>query len=499
MEAPPQLVVPVEVWNVSRLGQPPGSEVELLVLVLVEVDELLVLLELDVLRELDELDELLELEELELLDVEVELVVDVELDVELDVDVLVELVELLDELVVGMLTELLEELDVDELVELVELLDELVVGMLTELLEELDVDVLVELVELLDELVVGMLTELVEELDVDVLVELLLDELWLLEELLVDDDVLVLVVTPGQLLKSIVHAAVHTRNPPPAEPPGHVASPKSLPSHSSPGSRTPFWQSGAVLDVLVLVEVLELDELLVLVDVLVLVLLDVDELVLVLVVTPGQLLKSIVHAAVQWRNPPPAEPPGHVAPPKSVPSHSSPGSRTPFGQRGAVLDVLVLVEVVECDGLVVDVRELLDVLVEVDVVVRGSGPGQWQSDVQAWPSPQVRPSHSSPPARSSTPSPQRERWARNFFGGVWRARRTPVISSHPDATVMLATSVTLRWLPQLFHDAVILVAFLVPFTLTRVALPTGQPLSIDRRLPSRATASSTGVVEPTMS
>jgi len=166
-----------------------------------------------------------------------------------------------------------------------------------------------------------------------------------------------------------------------------------------------------LVDVLVLVEELVLSD----VDVLVLVeVVVVDVGSIVLVVTPGQPLKSIVQSGRQTR-PPPAEPPlpargnrssgrvdsvGHETVPKSVPSHSSPCSLRPLPQKGAVwslvLVVLVALLLVLWDVLV----EVLVVLDVVDDVDDGRGVGQLQSSLHDWPSSQSSPSQSSSPPSS---------------------------------------------------------------------------------------------------
>jgi hypothetical protein len=98
---------------------------------------------------------------------------------------------------------------------------------------------------------------------------------------------------------------------------------------------------------------------------------DVDVVSDVVVVTPGHALVSSVQSARQLGNAPPAEPPGHVAPPRSVPSHCSGLSTTPLPQRdGAVVVVTVVLVDVAIDVLVtVDVATVDDVDVLVEVVV----------------------------------------------------------------------------------------------------------------------------------
>ncbi len=153
--APPQLVVPVEVWNVSRLGQALVLlVVELVVTTVdevdVELDDVLddELLELVVVMVLDDDDELLELELEELLEDEL---VELELDELLDDELVeVELEELLlddedDDVLVVVVTLLLL---LDELVDVDVLVEVLVVALVDVLL-----DVLV-LVLVLDELLV---------------------------------------------------------------------------------------------------------------------------------------------------------------------------------------------------------------------------------------------------------------------------------------------------------------------------------------------------------
>ena len=163
-------------------------------------------------------------------------------------------------------------------------------------------------------------------------------------------DVLVLVVP--HWLKSSVHWAVQRTKPPPAEPPGHVASPRSSQSHASPGSRCPLGHSGEV--VLVLDELLEEDELKVLedveeeLDVDVLVELEDDE-----VVDELELVEVDEDVVVE---------------------------------EDDVLLVELVVEVLLVDELVlelvdVEVEDVVDEEVEVlvEVVVGGNGGGQWQS------------------------------------------------------------------------------------------------------------------------
>ena len=136
----------------------------------------------------------------------------------------------------------------------------------------------------------------------------------------------------------------------------HESSVQSSPSSQASGAPTVHSGSVEEVDELVvllgrldvelldvLVDVLEDAEVLDEVDVLVVVGIEVEVEVDVLVVTPGQLLKSMVQPGVHTSEPPV----GHVCPPKSVPSHSSPGSRTPLPHNGIVLDVLVEVVLVE--------------------------------------------------------------------------------------------------------------------------------------------------------
>ena len=112
----------------------------------------------------------------------------------------------------------------------------------------------------------------------------------------------------------------------------------------------------------------ELDVLLVVVLVVELdVLLELDDEVEVLeVVTTRHALVSISQPSVQVRKPAAAEPPGQAAPPESVPSHASPGSRWPLPHGFIVVLVLVLVDEVVEDELVDDA---LDVLLELVVVL----------------------------------------------------------------------------------------------------------------------------------
>jgi hypothetical protein len=130
---------------------------------------------------------------------------------------------------------------------------------------------------------------------------------------------------------------VQTRNAPVDEP-GQVAPPNSFVSHSSPGSRMPLPHR------LMVVLVVEEATVLVVVDG-TLVLVVVCCTVLVVVGAPGHCEKSIVHCGVQTRKAPVDEP-GHVAPPNSFVSHSSPGSRMPLPHRlPTVVDVVLLVDV----------------------------------------------------------------------------------------------------------------------------------------------------------
>ena len=152
-----------------------------------------------------------------------------------------------------------------------------------------------------------------------------------------------------------------------------------------------------------------------------------------------------------------------------------------------LVDELVLVEVdevVDLEVLVV-VRDVVvvlrDVLVDVLVEVVVLTCSQWQPWSQARPFEHSPPSHSSLLPASSTPSPQWDSRPLKRFAGVRRARHTPVISSHPDASVMRATRRTFWRLPHWSHEAVILVAFFVPRTRMRRAAPASQPLSIDTR------------------
>jgi hypothetical protein len=71
----------------------------------------------------------------------------------------------------------------------------------------------------------------------------------------------------------------------------------------------------------------------------------------VVVLTPPQWLASMVQSGRQTRKPPAAEPPGQVAPQKSVPSHCSAPLQTPSPQTGGGV-VVVVVVVVVVDGTV---------------------------------------------------------------------------------------------------------------------------------------------------
>src|SRR5579871_1768773 len=99
-----------------------------------------------------------------------------------------------------------------------------------------------------------------------------------------------------QPLTSKPQPGVQASVPPPVKPSdAHVAPPRSVPSHSSGPSFTPFPHAGTVE------------------------------------VTQRRVL--MVQAAVQRSVPPSGKPSeAHVAPPKLVPSHSSPGSMTPLPQ-----------------------------------------------------------------------------------------------------------------------------------------------------------------------
>src|SRR5262245_65449056 len=62
------------------------------------------------------------------------------------------------------------------------------------------------------------------------------------------DDVVVVVVGAGQVLKSSVHSGLQVGKAPPAEPSGQVAPSMSVPSHCSPASMWPLPHSGWVVD-----------------------------------------------------------------------------------------------------------------------------------------------------------------------------------------------------------------------------------------------------------
>jgi hypothetical protein len=278
-------------------------------------------------------------------------------------------------------TEVLVELDDDVDVVLLDEVD--VVGAVEEVLLDVDVVGAVEEVVLLDDVVVLLGTvEVVDAIVVVVTVgrvELLLDDVEVLE--------LVVVVLPSQGEKSSVHSGVQvgsgsSTRAPPGDPFGHMAPPRSSPSHSSPASLTPLPHTGwgrVVLDELVLEEVLVVlatvevvGSIVVLVLIVVvtvgtvevLLLDDVVVLELVVVVPPSQGEKSSVHSGVQVGSgsstrAPPGDPFGHVAPPRSSPSHSSPASLTPLPHTGW--------------GRVVLDDVLVDVLDEVVVVVPAAG------------------------------------------------------------------------------------------------------------------------------
>jgi hypothetical protein len=139
------------------------------------------------------------------------------------------------------------------------------------------------------------------------------------------DDVVVVVGTPGQ-----EQSAAHSVKAPPGLVGGHVRLPGG--SHCSPGSGMLLPQSGGVVDVV-----------------------EVDDVVVV-VGTPGQE-QSAAHSV--------KAPPGLVGGQVRLPggSHCSPGSGMLLPQRGAVVEV-VDVEDVEVDASI-DVEDVED----VDVVV----------------------------------------------------------------------------------------------------------------------------------
>jgi hypothetical protein len=141
---------------------------------------------------------------------------------------------------------------------------------------------------------------------------------------------------------------------------------------------------GSVLVVVVLGVVVEVDVVLVstVVDVVdatvVDVVLEVEVVVLVtvvvgsttveLVVFDGQAEKSIVQFGLQIRNAP-VELPGQVAVPKSLVSHSSPGSIVPLPQSGLIVVVVLVLVVVVVGRTVVDVVDATVVdVVEARVV-----------------------------------------------------------------------------------------------------------------------------------
>jgi hypothetical protein len=240
-----------------------------------------------------------------------------------------------------------------------------VVGAVEEVLLVADVLVVLATVEVVDAIVVVVTVGRVE---------LLLDDVEVLE--------LVVVVPPSQGEKSRMHSNVQvgsgpSTRAPPGDPFGHMAPPRSSPSHSSPSSLMPLPHTGwgrVVLDELVVedvlvvlatVEVVGPIVVLVLIVVvtvgtvevlllLVLLLDDVEVLELVVVVPPSQGEKSRMHSGVQVGSgpstrAPPGDPFGHMAPPRSSPSHSSPTSLTPLPHTGwgrVVLDEL-LVEVLD--------------------------------------------------------------------------------------------------------------------------------------------------------
>jgi hypothetical protein len=129
-------------------------------------------------------------------------------------------------------------------VEVVDVEVEVLVLLLELVVDELEVEVDVEL-EVDDEVVLDVEVEVTVDVEVDdtVLVEVEV-------EVEVEPAMLVDVVTL-QFAKLIVQLPRQTRKAPPAEPPGQVWPPKSVPSHSSPPSRTPLPQTGGALVVVV--------------------------------------------------------------------------------------------------------------------------------------------------------------------------------------------------------------------------------------------------------
>ena len=264
-------------------------------------------------------------------------------------------------------------------------------GLVVELV--LLVDVVVARLVLVDELLVVAMLLLVDELVVVArLVVVTASEVLVVLAsvvLVLDELVLVLVpgmvdvvVAPGHCEKSIVHSDVQTRNAPVDEP-GQVAPPKSLVSHSSPGSMMPLPQRLMVVLVVVdtTVELVVVDSTVVLVVVGgVVVLVVVGGTVLVVVGAPGHCEKSIVHSGVQTRNAP-VDDPGHVAPPNSSVSHSSPGSMTPLPHRALTVDDVVLVEltvvVLELELVAVELLVLVTVVVLGAIVLVVVAPGQF--------------------------------------------------------------------------------------------------------------------------
>jgi hypothetical protein len=97
----------------------------------------------------------------------------------------------------------------------------------------------------------------------------------------------------------------------------------------------------------------------------------------VVVVTPPQWLASMVQSGRQTRKPPAAEPPGQVAPQKSVPSHCSVPLQTPSPHAGGLLVVVVVLVVL--------------------VVVVGGGTAHPPSASQASQQLDMSPTHALPP------------------------------------------------------------------------------------------------------
>jgi hypothetical protein len=234
-------------------------------------------------------------------------------------------------------------------------------------------------------------------------VEVVLSPPGVVVDVVLSGGVVVVVLAPGHSLASIsVQPAMQFKKAP-VELPGHVAPPKSQPSmpqsQTSPASITPFPQSGDTVDEVVVVTVVDDTGGSVVVVVVTVVLVTGGTVVLLV---SKQLLKSMVQVfGSQSRNAPSADPGGHDAPPKSSPSHSSPGSFTSLPHSGVTSG---------------------DVGVQAQLR-------------QVCPAAQPLPSHCSPAAASTVPSPHTDGAESNSIAALPRGFNLPQRCAHAGSSI----------------------------------------------------------------